>query len=108
MKMTDLPKCECGATRGLFTDGGRSRCPACVCKERDELRAIVDKLPKTADGVPVVPGRDFVYWRYDSEGRRWHVLNRLMVLPVGGGASEPLSECYSTREAAEAAKAEGK
>lgn len=28
--------------------------------EVERLRALVDKLPKTADGVPVVPGVDYV------------------------------------------------
>ncbi len=84
--------------------------------ENERLRGIVDKLPKTADEVPMVPGmrvyhcpddcghlvlngtrREFCTGRYctdiDGEGNIVHALRELV-------------DCYSTREAAEAAKNE--
>ncbi len=64
--------------------------------ERDRLQTIVDKLPKTADGVPVVPG--IKVWHRDYLG----------VVTEEAGVWKPpfpglLVCCYSTREAAEAA-----
>ena len=79
----------------------------------DALQALVDKLPKTADGVPVVDGDELyhpsvgdnsmfgvhaetkAYWIWNSgpnEGSHW---------------TDTISSCYSTREAALAAKVEG-
>ena len=79
--------------------------------ELRQLRAIVDKLPVTADGVSVVPGEDTV-WRWSSilgwvecqietsepEDGGWEYV--LCTSLIGGG----VDSCYSTREAAEAAK----
>ncbi len=73
------------------------------------LQAIVDKLPKTADGVHIVPG--MVLWFID---RRKEVTVRevvisslqntipMMVCARIDGGEQSLSECdcYSTREAA--------
>jgi predicted nuclease with TOPRIM domain len=71
-----------------------------------ELQAIVDKLPKTADGVPVVPGMSLYV-----DGP-WEVQTALMLK----GGSQPsrgdtwlrlsTGNYYSTREAAEAAAKE--
>ena len=86
--------------------------PRAVAELR-ELRAIVDKLPVTADGVTVVPGEDTV-WRWSSirgwvecqietsepEDGGWEYV--LCTSLIGGG----VDSCYSTREAAEAAKKE--
>jgi len=64
-----------------------------------ELEDIVDKLPTTADGVPVVPGMEI-----------WHPDGRTGTASIayyGRGCfpSYVVAEyCYSTREAAEAAK----
>ena len=60
-----------------------------VVAELRELRGIVDNLPKTADGVPLVGG--MVLWR----GSRAVAL---------GYEPENPAEWYSTRDAAEAAK----
>lgn len=67
-----------------------------VAAERDRLRVIANRLPKTADGVPVVPG--MTLWRYDDHNGYCAILdiNESLLL-------ESVSECYSTREAAEAA-----
>ena len=88
-----------------------------------ELRAVVEKLPKTAGGVPVVPGMNL--WIVDPPDRPNPF--EVTVSSVGPGhvikaweedemhpewmwcyePDEPLSGCYSTRQAAEEA-AKGK
>ena len=73
------------------------------------LRAIVDKLPKTADGVPVVPGMEV--WAKknpsDSTVQSFIVCQDSVWASRFGGMSRAgawlISKCYSTREAAEAA-----
>lgn len=79
-----------------------------VLAEIKRLQAIVAKLPKTADGVPVVPGIDV--WVTHQER---HEPYKCTVFAVGNTAlkvevSEThkrtwvwQSACYSTREAAE-------
>ena len=32
----------------------------CLRRQRDALQAVVDRYPKTADGVPMVPGGEYV------------------------------------------------
>lgn len=76
--------------------------------EIERLRAIVGRLPKTADGVPVVSG-DKVYWfsHYDPS-------KPILELTFRNGQSASLHNpyreshhvcrCYSTRAAAEAAR----
>ncbi len=79
----------------------------------DSLRATVDKLPKTADGVSIVL-RMTVWTLEDGKAWEWTVAG--IGLDIGGDyylwlddgepsrmVSEP-GQCYSTREAAEAAK----
>jgi len=64
--------------------------------ENAELKAVVDKLPKTSDGVPVT-GLDRVwYLRHDDITI---VCEPYCNIPIASR-----SACYSTREAAEAAK----
>ena len=87
--------------------------------ERDRLQATVDKLPRTADGVPVVPGVELWsrpnrdgncgiarHWLLDSRGMVWY--GTMLRRPGGdAGSSQPIHRTehqYSTREAAEAAK----
>jgi len=72
----------------------RDFCPRAraVANEVHRLQAIVDKLPKTADGVPVVPG-DIAY---TTDGRSMRINT--------SASGHVISDCYSTREAAEAAK----
>lgn len=72
-----------------------------------ELERIVERLPKTADGV-VVMAPDKVFTRYGAE-------RFVMGFPDGDvracensieyDPSCPVSDCYSTKEAAEAARA---
>jgi len=79
-----------------------------LADEVERLRAIVDKLPKTADGVPVVPG--MTLWDSIWLGRPFGV-QQLSVFCPNASRSEwmcnegevDVSQCYSTRAAAEAA-----
>jgi hypothetical protein len=76
--------------------------------QEERLRAIVDRLPKTANGVPIVPGMDVWFpsptphcvavWRVESDGIMDTVFHGHAYRKCCGG------ETYSTREAAEAAK----
>jgi hypothetical protein len=92
-------------------------CADCYSKqvaEIERLRAIVDKLPKTADGVTISPGMS-VWCLLDDE---WQKVIASEVSDVGqvnimdevddegGGFWEirEASDCYSTRQAAEEAK----
>lgn len=89
---------------------------------QDELRAIIDKLPKTADGVPRIPRSDhpsepdavwaWIKWPNKNEHRLCEglVLNAQddgeQVEFWGGRFAyeyRRVDQCYSTREAAEAA-----
>lgn len=82
--------------------------------ENARLREIVERLPKTADGVPATPGTRLypMYPVYDDEHPDYDDAARLEYC-----ISDPLSgefirehdgleidTCYSTREAAEAAR----
>ena len=71
-----------------------------------ELRAIVDKLPKTADGVSVVPHVDIVWAICNGriESRHWYRGDRSWVYGELSQYTVRVDECYSTRAAAEAAK----
>lgn len=70
--------------------------------ERDAAVAIVERLPKTADGVPVGPG-DVVYTLYGAE---WRVQDATTAAEswMDGDPCGPIADCYSTREAAAGAK----
>jgi len=79
--------------------------PESIC----EMKAIVDKYPKTKDGVTVVP--DMEVWVYTIA--RGYVkttvlglfrLQGVWHLDVGFGPHHPAIDCYSTREATGAAK----
>jgi len=70
-----------------------------------ELQAMVDKLPKTADGVPITPGMEvFLQFRGGYTMQTQYVMNDLHI-----GSCPPKKEAgtyswYSTIEAAEKAK----
>ena len=63
----------------------------------DRLQAIVDKLPKTADGVPVVPGMEV--WVTMTRLRQSHIVKDWTEVDE----QDWEKYFYSTREAAEAA-----
>ena len=86
---------------------GEAVCPYC---ERDKLQAVVDKLPKTMDGVGIMPDTTLYHW-YDYNG-----VVRLDEIKVGpeyqlivciNGCWQPAHInmwcCYSTKQAAEEA-----
>ena len=71
--------------------------------ENARLQATVDKYPKTADGVPAVPGMDLFLPLHSSVGE----VNDLTVndgytWPFSSGESpqDRIGQCYSTKEAA--------
>ena len=66
--------------------------------ELDRLYAIVERLPKTADGVAVVPGMDCVY--------RWQAVGGGYIGEFHETAKHLIEASYSTRAAAEAAQKE--
>jgi hypothetical protein len=74
-----------------------------------KAEAAVDKLPKTADGVPVVPGRDVVVHGTPPLDV-WCTVNQAgseyVAADANGTDVAKIGECYSTREAAEAALAQ--
>ena len=100
-----------------------SKCPYC---ERDKLQAIVDKLPKTKDGVPVVCGNFYYDKRQDdgSDDETNIMVTGIVDYQACGAGPEgekgyytPMDDCvegcdgttdfsqlYSTKAAAEAAK----
>jgi len=98
----------------------------------DEKNEVIGRLPKTADGVPVCPG-DFGLWGVNAdceivehctapgylmceggEYEAWHIEERGgelydVIIPAHEAFSDgayygAVSACYSTREAAEAAR----
>lgn len=88
---------------------------AAANKRVKELEGIVSKLPKTADGVPVVPGMEVWVW---GEGELEGVRVPQQVHPSAswllgvekfeGGGMLHYSKMYSTRSAAAAALEGGK
>lgn len=91
------------------TDSGRHLALLIEERQRSErLQAIVDRLPKTADGVPIVPGGD--YWSNNDRGTfQWSVVELHQTAASGTFHGSPCvyesyDECYSTREAAEKAR----
>ncbi len=71
--------------------------------EIERLQAIVDTLPKTADGVVIVPGATVWQVETSNAGRTWQITDRQTdpdIWPFSGWCK---GRCYSTREAAEKA-----
>ena len=76
----------------------------------DEQREELDRLPVTADGVRVIPTRDDMYhptrgevdphWTTEERWLAFHVCDDRGLYPI------EMSECYSTKEAAQAARGE--
>jgi hypothetical protein len=76
----------------------------------EQQQAVLDRLPKTADGVPVVPG-DVVYHPCGSYALLPGCVGQGALLTLYNGCDVVLGGCYSSkaaaREAAEQAKGGG-
>jgi len=72
--------------------------------ENDRLAAIVERLPKTADGVIVFHG-DKVWSPHHLD--HWDY-NHVTFNAFGDDGATSISRCYTTREAAKAAAKGGK
>jgi hypothetical protein len=76
----------------------------------EAAEAVVAKLPKTADGVPITPGMELwgsLGWNNEPAKatlRGTYAEGYSVGTPEWGMNVRPEVECYSTREAAEAAK----
>lgn len=68
--------------------------------ELDRMHAIVDRLQKTADGVRALP-EDVLYVAGTVSG---HLKVRVTMVALGPLGRVFISDCYSTPEAAEAAR----
>ena len=115
-------KCRCGAKRmgsvqsfAAYECGSYDGCETdlCVRRQRDALQAVVDKLPKTADGVMVtgpmplwvvqgarIEDVDGIGWRARGD-KGWMAFQERRCNDEDWIYWIPLSRCYSTREAAE-------
>lgn len=106
-------KCETELNGIGFGGSCKGVCFRCMMREYptlqaeiERLRAIVDELPKTADGVPVVPGEDVV-WHPTVRSDNGRLMP--MAIDLNEGAAwyrvpddrKFVCDCYSTREAAE-------
>lgn len=97
----------------LATLTENTRCYIAELEQKVErLRGVVDKLPKTADGVPIVPGMRLWFWglsdliRQQCEGITvdgWYDL-----IGKHPTSDEKRRPTYSTCEAAATAGREGK
>ena len=104
---------ECSSFEDEFQ--GFSESMQCLRNQLARLQAIVDKLPKTADGVPVVPGmRLYPLHPIDLEAHiedygtvtvaLWDENSGVHL--IHGYDSFRVGNCYSTKEAAEAGEDE--
>lgn len=84
-------------------------CESCAIEEIERLQSIVDRLPKTRDGVPIQVN-DRLWTKYDErpvvvEYFRPLLAGRWSIFTNRGQRSD--NECYSTREAVERPRSEG-
>ena len=85
-------------------------CMAEAADEIERLRAIVERLPKTADKMPMVPSLDVVWWSHPVINPTVHARRILWSDRYGrwilqGCPEFKPSDGYSTKEAAEKARA---
>jgi hypothetical protein len=101
MQTSEGEVCEtCGRVFGSWAS--HQACPWC---EAERLRAIVDKLPTTADGVLVLPNEH--YWVRTSSGLVCVLIVSIERTHAGWWANDtrgegytPADDLYSTRQAA--------
>ena len=74
-------------------------------KEMTRLLMIIDRLPKTADGVPVIPGEDTVYAKSCCRPHdvKKYTAGRDKCWNSNYTGWMPISRCYSTEEEAKEA-----
>jgi len=82
-----------------------SACVRWLLGKYKEAQAIVEKLPKTADGVPVTP-KQTIYFTFGAT-----LCEATSFMELGWPVHQlysptSISRCYSTREAAEQARKE--
>ena len=108
--MPENEKCpDCGrpTTGHRWQDRG-GRCTECLITAFAAAQAVVDKLPKTVDGVPIVPG--MTVWPRgdlfigDEQGA---VVKLILWDDLSGEVELDARHCYSTEAAALAAKEAG-
>jgi hypothetical protein len=115
--MSDLSKMSVEDLRAEITDdaewgdcGHLAKVAYELARRLAEAEAIVAKLPKTADGVPITPGMELwgsLGWNNEPAKatlRGTYAEGYSVGTPEWGMNVRPEVECYSTREAAEAAK----
>jgi len=97
------------ASRGGLPDVWRDEVYR-LLDEIERLQAIVDRMEKTADGVPIAQVRGEQVWRrFGPEGLPQGSMYFQFGLAVFRGATHnemlPISDCYYTKESAEQARA---
>jgi hypothetical protein len=97
-------------------DEEHTMCWSCLYTKNERLQKIVDRLPKTADGIPIVLCETELWWLPPSYiSTTPFFLGKCFCITYGyamtqayvmceQGCQQLLSECYSTPEAAEKAK----
>jgi hypothetical protein len=113
--MNEQDKCpKCGAI-GIYHEYEEclERQLAAMTERAEKAEAVVAKLPRTKDGVSVVPGEDTV-WQWECRGGKYQWVECEINIDYGYLETETdlvntsrVPQCYSTREVAEAAAVEG-
>lgn len=98
---------KCGSCGGPLECDRDAICHRCTDKmEIERLQAIVDRLPKTADGVPIVPGDVLHFMDVSMQTVLcWQLPENPRGDEIAVANCCPFSGTYSTREAAEQARA---
>ena len=102
MNPNNLPKCKCGATTGLSTQGDRVRCSSCLWNEIKRLQTIIGKIPKDADGDPIEDCRSYFF--PCANGSLEFIAYFGPRAGFDGPSPYPWEKVHKTREAVEAAR----
>jgi hypothetical protein len=93
----------------LYGEARMSALLLMACEEIERLRAVVDRLPKTADGVHILPGDSL--WRVSVSNVHKIICDTISALGwwdrIGNyymNDSPELSRLYASRESAESAR----